>query len=366
MKRTKIIYVLVLVLFFTSFSGKTYSQIEQLNYMYGPSGDARILLQEYLKPYTDIVSSNLNAAWYQTARTHKLGGIDATAMVAVAFSAPEALQFDIAQLTGLSGTVEGSDFAPTAIGTLTDRPELVYTSQVLNSSEELETKEMARYTAPDGIGKDYVPLLIAQLSVGLPFGTEITGRYAPPLNYLGTSGETSVWGIGGKHSISQWIPIIKKLKFIDIAVQGGYTNVTASSHLDLEPISALDPDDTRHWIDQYLNMNMKGWTVNLIASQTLPILTLYEGIGYASAMSEINLTGSYPVNVVISDPESDNFGETTYSPEENPIEDMLIEGYSGLRLNAGVRLKFGFFTIHYDFTRTLYSTHTAGIGFTFR
>ncbi len=365
MKTTKYIGTLVFVLMISSFLSTSKAQMNSLYFMYGPNSDARIFLQEYLNPYTDILGSNLNGSWYNTARTHKLGGIDVTATFGIAFAPPEALQYDLSMVTGISGSINGASIAPTALGTLTDRPELVFNDQIVNGIGELETHERVRYIHPDGEGRDFVPLPMAQISVGLPFGTEISARFVPSVD-LGFGSETGLWGIGGKHSISQWVPIIKKLGFIDIAVQGGYTKVTSSIHQILPPVAEIDPNPIANWDDQFLVMDVHGWTVNLIASQTIPIVTIYEGIGYASSIAEIAMIGHYPVNDVISDPTSPDFGSTTYTVAEDPIEEMIIDGYRGLRLNAGIRFKLGVFTIHYDFTRTQHTTHTGGLGFTFR
>jgi hypothetical protein len=51
------------------------------------------------------------------------------------------------------------------------------------------------------------------------------------------------------------------------------------------------------------------------------------------------------------------------------VEDPITLNYknlNNLRLNVGVRLKLSVFTLHYDFTHTLYSTHSVGIGVSFR
>jgi hypothetical protein len=68
---------------------------------------------------------------------------------------------------------------------------------------------------------------------------------------------------------------------------------------------------------------------------------------------------------VILDESSVDFGRTTYDILENPIQ-MKYENYNNLRLNVGARIKLGVLTLHYDFTHTLYSTHSVGMGISFR
>lgn len=365
MKRTKYNGILVLVMLF-SLSRVAPGQMNSMNFIYGYNGDARILLQNYLQPYTNIVGSNVNASWYNTARAHKLGGVDVTAMFSIGFAPSGALLNDLGDILGLSTGFPDSTFVPTAVGNLADRPEIVSTMGIANGEGETETFPLASYIHPDGMSREIIPLPMAQITLGLIKGTDVTVRYMPAID-LGFGSKTGMWGIGGKHSISQWIPVIKKLKFIDIAVQGGYSNVTSSVHQMLEPISINDPFPGYDWDNQFLVMDVKGWTVNLIASQTLPVVTLYEGIGFASSSAEVAMLGDYPVNTLEQDPiDLDNFGKTTYTIEKDPITELEIEGYKGFRINAGVRFKLGVFTIHYDFTKTMYVSHTAGIGFTFR
>lgn len=108
---------------------------------------------------------------------------------------------------------------------------------------------------------------------------------------------------------------------------------------------------------------IEGWTVNLIASQTLPVITFYEGIGYASSLVEMLVEGHFPIHSVIT--AGDDLGKTTYEIVKNPIA-IEYANFNNLRLNVGVRIKLGVFTVHYDFTHTLYATHSVGVGVSFR
>lgn len=142
--------------------------------------------------------------------------------------------------------------------------------------------------------------------------------------------------------------------------------MTTAAQLDMQPNADISVPDSPNWDDQFLHMDISGWTVNLIASQSIPIITVYEGIGYSSSLVDFALLGHYPINTITTD--ETRFPQTTYNIVEDPIPegDMRIENFKNLRLNAGVRVKLALLTIHYDFTRTLYSTHTVGVGISFR
>lgn len=344
-----------------------FSQPLSLEFIYGGLNDAEVILQEYLKPYAHILGSDLNAGWYNTARPHKLGGLDVTATVSWAKAPASTLTYDLA-LLNLNGTIEPNPTsqAPTVAGEQEDRPSISYTQMIDIGGGNMQEVEYSNLTVPDGTGLDFIPLPMAQLTVGLPFGTDVSARFVPSIGYR-DYGEIGLWGVGGKHSISQWLPLTDRLGFLDISVQGGYTKVNSSVHVVVEPQSLveIDPYPGFNWDDQFITQKVEGWTVNLIASQTLPVITFYQGIGYASSMVELLMEGHYPLHTVILDDTSADFGKTTYEILENPIS-TTFKNYHNLRLNLGVRIKLGVLTLHYDFTHTLYVTHSVGLGISFR
>lgn len=344
-----------------------FSQPLSMDIIYGGVEDAETILQEYLKPYANIIGSDLNAGWYNTARPHELGGLDVTATVSWAKAPASTFTYDLAALQ-LNGSMESSQgtLAPTVAGSMENRPSLSYSQMVDFGGGNMQEVEYSNFTVPDGSGVDFIPLPMAQLTVGLPFGTDVSARFIPTVGYK-DYGEIGLWGVGGKHSVSQWLPFIKKLKFLDISVQGGYTKVTSSIHVTVEPQSLVEVDNYPDfdWDDQFITQKVEGWTVNLIASQTLSVFTLYEGIGYASSDVELLMEGHYPIQSVILDESSADFGKVTYEIVENPME-LRYQNFNNVRINVGVRVKLGVFTMHYDFTHTLYSTQSVGIGISFR
>jgi len=358
---------LLLCLAVTGMFHPVFPQILDMDFIYGGVEDAKVILPEYLRPYANILGSDLNAGWYNTARPHELGGLDVTATLSWAKAPPSALSYDLANLM-LLGSVDpvGTSMAPTVAGQQEARPSVSYSETVDLGGGNIQEVEYSNFTVPNGTGVDVFPLPMLQLTVGLPVGTDISARFVPNVGYQ-DYGEIGLWGIGGKHSISQWLPFINKLKFLDIALQGGYTKVNSAVHVVVEPQSLVEVDNypDYDWDDQFVTQKVEGWTLNLIASQTLSVLTFYQGIGYASSMVEVLLEGHYPIHSVILDEGSTNYGRTTYEIVENPIQ-MKYTNFNNLRLNVGARIKLGVLTLHYDFTHTLYATHSVGIGVSFR
>ncbi len=366
MKRNECARVLIILamsmLSFSQGRGQAYD----LDYVYGGIDDAEKLLQSYLEPFANILGSDLNAGWYNTARPHQLGGVDVTATVSWAKAPLSMFTYDISALT-LNGYLdpESSPLAPTIVNDMEDRPTMIYSQMVTLPDGSVQDVEYARYTLPNGAGVDYFPLPMLQLTVGLPFGTDVSARFLPMIQ-LGDYGEIGLWGVGGKHSISQWLSGIREIKFLDIALQGGYTSVNSSVNVNVEPLdmdNMVDPNPNFDWDDQYVEQRLKGWTVNLIASQTFSVLTFYEGIGYASSLVELGMIGHYPIHTVITSGE--DIGKPTYEIVGNPFS-FSYENINNLRINVGARIKLGVLTLHYDFTHTLYATHSVGIGVSFR
>jgi hypothetical protein len=342
------------------------SQSPSAEFISGGLEDAEIILQGYLKPYANILGSDLNAGWYNTAKPHELGGLDVTATVSWATAPASVLSYDLATLD-INGSIEPNPgtVAPTIAGEQDPRPGLSYSELVDMGGGNMQEVVYSNVTVPDGTGVDFFPLPMAQLTVGLPVGTDVSVRFFPMIGYK-DYGEIGLWGVGGKHSISQWLPFLKEMEFLDISVQGGYTKVSSSVHIVVEPQSLVEVDNypDYNWVDQNITQKVEGWTINLIASQTFPVITFYEGMGYASSMVELLLEGHYPINYVILDETSDDYGKVSYEIEENPIE-LNYNNFNKLRVNVGARIKLGVLTLHYDFTHTLYTTHSVGIGISF-
>jgi len=365
MKRSKSILGVIILTLSIGTTPFVKGQFADLDFVYGGVADAEKLLQAYLEPFANILGSDLNAGWYNTARPHKLGGLDVTATVSWAKAPSSLFIYDVATL-GLNGQLASgsSSLAPTVAGSMEDRPTLSYSQLVEFPDGTSQDVEYASYTLPNGTGVDFFPLPMLQLTVGLPAGTDVSVRYVPEVQ-LAEFGEIGLWGVGGKHSLSQWLPGLKNLKILDISLQGGYSKVSSSANINVEPLDVdVDNNPDFDWDDQFMVQDVSGWTLNLIASQTLSVLTIYEGIGYANSLVEMALQGHYPIHTVITE-EGGDFGRTSYEIVEDPFT-LEYENLSNLRLNIGARIKLGVLTIHYDFTHTLYTTHSLGLGISFR
>ncbi len=352
------------------FSFSAWAQIKEVDFIKGGIGDAQILFKEYLSPYANSFAANLNGGWYNSAKPHKFGGFDITFTLNTSWAPPSARTMDLSSL-GLEASVEGESLTPTIAGKKTDpRPELLYQATYNDLNGDPQVQTIAQYTAPNGTGMNFIPLPMAQAGIGLPMGTEITVRYLPNIDF-GSYGSIGLWGVGLKHSILQHIPGLKHLPVLDVSAQGGYTNLKTFANVNFEPDDgyALDlTSDPLMFKDQKIQLGVQAWTINLIASQTLPVISFYEGIGYSNSKANVGLFGNFPVSRLETDVNDAHFGEVVVTDNDvykDPF-DVTIENHKDLRLNAGLRIKLGVLTIQFDYTKANYSVFTTGLGISFR
>ena len=366
MKRVKFLSKnFFLIILFSGFSVSLSAQIKTLGEFFaGGVTDAGTLLEAYITPWANAIGTSLSGGWYNTAKVHKPGGFDLTLTMNMSFVPEDAKTFDLADLV-LSDNVQlpsGSTIAPTVAGETTSGPALEYSVQGYH---------VASLYTPQGTGVGLMVSPMAQIGVGLIKGTEVNFRFFPNVE-LGKYGKLGLWGIGGKHSISQWIPAFDKIPFLNISLMAGYTKFSSSFNLSVTPADINDDpgfDQTTNEVsfdDQSLDLTVKSFTINALVSANLPVVCFYGGLGIVNTKTDLALTGYYPVPAFVA-PSSVVVNDN--SVIEDPIS-LEIENNDGKptkpRINIGMRIKLGVITIHGDYTYASYSNVTAGLGISVR
>ena len=222
---------------------------------------AGIMTKEYLRPYGEMLGKSLNGGWYNSASIHKLGGFDLTVGVNMVMAPPSAESFDVA---GLINTLPGNwslenpavSKAPTAAGSMTERPVLV--------NDDLEQ----RVELPNGSGYNVFPMPIAQVSVGLPGHTEVSARFVPKMS-VGNAGKVNLYGFGLTHSFKEYVPILKRFPIWQASVMAAYTHFG----------SEVNVDSYAGGTDQSLEIDASGFTGRFLLGIKVPVLELYTGVG---------------------------------------------------------------------------------------
>ncbi len=118
-----------------------------------------------------------------------------------------------------------------------------------------------------------------------------------------------------------------------------------------------------------MDMSVSNLTANLLISADLPVVCFYGGAGISATTTKLAITGDYPMpdqNTYFIDEDIEFRGVVT---DRSVITDPLnIKIKTGVkpRVNAGIRLKFGVFILHADYTYANYSLATLGMGISFR
>ena len=304
--------------------------------------DGRKLIGAYVSPFMKSVSLGMNQGWYNTAKPHKIAGIDITVTVNAMTVPDDELIFDPSKLgltqIELDPTSPGYPDAPTMLGP-GDAPVF-----------RLQSEPSQTFSGPPGLGIEEelgftkVPVPIAHLGFGLPKNTDVKLRFTPTINFDDAT-TFKILGIGVMHDVKQWIPGMKLLPF-DLSGFVGYTRLSLETQMDTE-----NPDNA----DQKGVFTINATTVQGLISKKFSVLTLYGGLGYNIAKSRIALEGKFDL---------DDDGDETGEFETNPVD--LSFAASGPRLTAGMRLKLAILTLHADYTIQKYKCLTVGIGLSVR
>ena len=325
----------------------------------GGVDDGIKVLEGYITPYANAFGSSLNGGWYNTGKPHKLGGFDITLTVSTTLIPEDAKTFDLSELGLNNLTVSGNSIAPTIAGANDPGPTLSY----VITDPTYGDITLASFESPQGINWGVIPLPMIKAGIGLPLGTEVIGRFIPTIKVA--DGSFGLWGVGLKHSIVQYLPG-SDLFPIDISLMGGYTKVSVGIPVSMEPTSYVNM--TTHtesdFEDQKINMEVSAYTINLLISKKLPVVTFFGGLGYSGTSTSVAVDGNFALptfNPLIS-----TTGPVYTDANVVTIPAIDIESFSGVRLNAGMRLTLGVLTIHADYTKANYSVITAGLGISFR
>ncbi|MGD0341322.1 MAG: DUF6588 family protein [Bacteroidales bacterium] len=356
----------VAVMIVTSFliSSAAFSQFSNVDFLRSSPADAVKFVQAYITPWANAFGAGLNGSWYNTAKPHKFGGFDITTSLNVGIVPESAGTFDISSI-GLSPALSGTGKAPTVSGAKTDGPQITYKSG---------TYTLATFKTPPGTNWKYIPVPMLQVGLGLPLGTELKARYLPKIPIKG--GDVSMWGVGIMHSIMQYIPGHKLLPF-DASLFAGYERLTGNVPISLQPetgtgiienYTTINP--ATYFSDQNLNAMIEALNISAIGSVNLKVITFYAGLGYSKTKTSIKLEGHYPSPVPVATPSPHvEYNDVTGSKSiltGTDFPTMNIANFSGLRANAGFRLKLAVITIHFDYTRAQYNVVSAGLGISFR
>lgn len=352
----------------------SFSQIGDIsNFLAGGVDDAELMLTEYIRPVANAMGANLSCGWYNTAESHKPGGFHLNFTAHIAFVPEEHQTYNLNDLTLSDGINYDNDgIAKTAAGTMGSETQVWYEEDV----PVIGRQELVRYDHPGGSGYHILPSPMINAGVGLIKGTELLGRFMPKVKYgADKSNYVNLWGVGIKHDLKQWIPVVKSVPVLQLAITYGYTNVNFHSDLkSLTPamLNAQDLTTNADWTTQNMDMKFQSHTASLLVGASLPVVSFYGGAGFSITKTNLDLKGDFPVPTIITDTGDPNFGDVVVTDDSFINDPFNIEirnqdgGVTKPRFNIGVLFKFAVITFQIDYTWANYSVATAGIGISFR
>ena len=342
--------LLLSVLLLVSSAG--YAQLSQNlfeEFLLGGKEDANILFGHYMLPGMKGLGYGVNSGWYNTAKPHETFGFDITISYVNAIVPEVDKTFEFLdseyQFTYLGS---GSSTLPTLMGDAPATPSTLDLSLDGNTFVNF-------YNAPDGVSADIdnitmisgsVPTPIIQVGFGLVKGTELKIRWLPNINIGDGEFKFKYFGLGGMHSISQWLPVFKNIP-VDISAFIGWTTISAEY--------AIPENFNVPGANQRATADITTFTYQLIASAHVSVITGYVALGYDNFKTNFKMLGTYDIS----------YDPTIPIELADPI-DLNQTGNSGFRSSFGARLKLSIITLTADYTLREYNTLTLSLGFSVR
>jgi len=262
-----------------------------------------------MQPLADLFSANMNAGLYHSAAISRFG-----------FH----IEFDLIVMGSLVGDDRQSYTATTPPRF---NPPVFTTATVFGGQGSTVQNTNApgiSYRGPDGVfNTSMFPLFIPQLTVGNVLGTQAMVRFLTlPKFGSGSIPEGTLWSVGARHSISQWIPSLP----LDVAASFSYGNLS------------VDWSEGGGQLIDY-----SGYTFGVQASKKFSALIVYGGLALDNSTMGISYQSTDP-NLP---------GAISFD----------LKGANKFRATAGLCLSLGVFKLFADVNLGAVTHFSGGIGF---
>ena len=318
--------------------------------------NANALAKAYSAPLSKAFGTDLNTGWLTTGKAFKTGRFEVRLFANAAFVPQKDQTFDLTTI-GLNSNVRlaagENKMAPTVFGSDNDGPLLKIYGTRPDTKQEVE---LASLNTPSGINSSVAPIPMAQVNVGIIKETELMVRFIPKKN-IGDF-NVNMWGVGLKHSLRQWIPVVSALPF-DITAAAAYTSFASDYALDFKPEQGVANPNPADYTTQKVTFDTKAFNAMLVVSKTLAVITGYAGLNYSRSTTTTGMIGNYPITSI----DEQNPSRRKVQHVSDPL--LFDVKYQQLGLTGGLRLKLAFFSLNAEGTLATYPTASAGIGLGF-
>lgn len=275
---------------------------------------AKVNSERYVTPLLNGWGVALNSGIYHTADVHSILGFDVHLKLTGALIEEADKKYDFVTPDNIGVYTRNTDY-----------PGTVTANSVVGSKEKTtvflnDGVTPSGLEVPGGLDIPTTPLIVPQVSIGLPFGFEVTGRFFPTTK-IGDVGKVNLLGFGLRHDIDQYIPLLP----LDVAV-----------HFFTQKLSYEDGQGTKL-------LEASGTAYGVEVSKHLLLLTVYAGFQLESSSVKV---GPYTFN-------------------GTPVE-FTVDGNTSSRVLVGARVSLVFLNIHADYNIGTTKAFALGVGISFR
>ena len=226
------------------------------------------------------------------------------------------------------------------------------------------------FNLPEGANLNHFMAFVPQIEIGSLYGTELLIRYIPPVNMGKDIGDFAFWGLGLKHSISQYFNKGDELenRYFDMAIQAVYQGTTLKNSIGVTNAN--------------LTAEATMFNVNLHASKSFKdLFDVYTGLSYESISIkseyvfylpiemqwELGLIDKYNYEHANFKPSKKGDPNTEYDHpgDQAPQKAKNELSESAIKWTLGLSRAFGPVTVFADFNISTLMMFSGGIVYTF-
>lgn len=213
-----------------------------------------------------------------------------------------------------------------------------------------------RFPLYGGNDLQFIAAGVPQLIVGSLYGTELLLRFVPKINMGETVGDFGFWGVGVRHSISQYF----ENDYVDVAIQGAIQgtsleNTVGVTNAKLVADAAMYNANIHASYDVFDNENGR--------------FSFFTGFGYETISIETSYTYVLPVELQwqLGLLEQGSHVPTPgYPGDQNPQTTSLTLEDQAFKFNLGLNYSSPFgMNFYIDYNNTQFDIFTAGIEYQF-
>lgn len=213
---------------------------------------------------------------------------------------------------------------------------------------------------PPGSNINTVAAAIPQVEIGAVLGTELLVRFIPPVRLSETIGDFSFWGVGLKHSISQYI----NDPWLDIAAQVVYQGTTL--------------ENTVGATNAKLTSKATFWNGNIHASKRFGAFTAFSGFSVENVDISADYVYSLPRSlqaslklIVWKDANGDGQAQDDeyvpdpqngYPGDTKPQKSTVALNDTNMKWTIGGAVQLGPVSIFADYSISKFNIFSGGIG----